>query len=93
METTANEEQLPEPANAVAIFVLGLLGFFTFGILGVVAYCMGRSYRWKLAQGLVRRNSLADAGYTMGTIGFIIFLAFVAVMLLALIGVIALFQV
>jgi hypothetical protein len=93
MERASNEEQLPKPRYAAAIYILGLLGFFTFGILGVIAYCLGRSYKWKLAEGLVRRSKLADTGYIMGTIGFLIFLAFVAFLLLILTGVIVLIRI
>ena len=92
METPADEEQLPEPENALFIFVFGLLGFFTLGIFSIVAYYMGRSYRRKLTRGLVRRNSLADTGFRLGKFGFFLFLLFNALALMVLIGVVAIFQ-
>jgi len=90
MSSVAEHDSLPEPSDAVSIFVLGLLGFVSFGVLGIFAWYLGRAYKVKLARGLVRRSGLADAGFVMGTIGFIIFLAFVALLLLVFTGVVVL---
>lgn len=89
MNGAADENSLPPPADEIAIFILGLAALF-FGVPGFPAYFMGRAYREKLARGLVRRSSLAEAGYIMGSIGLIIFFAVIAVLLLALIGVVGL---
>ncbi len=66
------DTELPEPSNATVIFVLGLLGILVCGVLGIIAFFMGKTYKQQVAQGLVKSNGLADAGYILGLISFII---------------------
>ena len=73
---------LPEPANATTIFVLGLLGLITCQILGIIAYFMGKTYKQQVAHGLVRSNGMADAGYIMGLISVILLVVTIVVMLI-----------
>ena len=80
------DTNLPEPGNATIIFVLGLLGLLVCGILGIIAFFMGRGYKQQVAQGLVKSNGLADAGYILGIVSFIILIIQVIVIILVVAG-------
>lgn len=77
---------LPEPANATTIFVLGLLGILVCGILGIVAFFMGRGYKEQVAQGLVKKNGLAEAGYVLGLVSMILLVLWIILFLFVGLG-------
>jgi hypothetical protein len=72
----------PEPANATTIFVLGLLGLLVCGILGIIAYSQGKTYKQQVAAGVVRQNGLADAGYILGLIAMIMLIVQLGIFLM-----------
>jgi hypothetical protein len=83
--------ELPEPPNAVTIFVLGLLSVLgVCCLLGPIAWLMGSAERAKVRAGYYRDSGLLTAGYVMGIISTILMIVpliiFVIVMLLMLVG-------
>ena len=67
-------QQLPEPPNATAVFVLGLLSLIMCAPLGIFAWVMGSSAQGAVRAGLYRNSDLLNAGRIMGIIGTVLFI-------------------
>ena len=68
-------EELPQPTNSVAVFVLGLLSLVMLGlgfILGPIALVLSSRGRAEVRQGIARSDSLLNAGFVMAIIGTIL---------------------
>jgi hypothetical protein len=68
----SNLDRLPEPPNATAVFVLGLLSLIMCAPLGIFAWAMGSSAKREVAAGVYRSSDLLNAGYIMGIIGTVL---------------------
>ena len=60
------------PQGATTIFIFGLLGIVVCGILGIVAWVQGNSYRRACQEQGVELEGLATAGWILGIIASVL---------------------
>lgn len=91
----ADPSRYPEPSQATAVLVLGILGIVLCGILAPFAWVMGNRELEAIDAG--RRNpqnrGTANAGRILGIIGTVLLAVAILVVLFAFVGLFAWFTV
>jgi len=74
-----------EHPNATAILILGILGFVTSGVTGIIAWIMGNSAKKECAAGMYTATDSLKVGRMLGKVTGILLIVGVAVCVVALI--------
>lgn len=74
-----------KPEGATLIFILGILGVFLCGILGIIAWVQGNDYLARCRAAGVEPDGLAVAGRILGIIATVLLIIGAAVTLLLVI--------
>ena len=74
------------PTGATSIFIFGLLGILICGILGIVAWVQGNSYRQACQEQGVEPEGLATAGWVLGIIATLLLIVQIGIIILVIAG-------